>query len=32
MKKIVSVVMVLCMTLALAACGGTEQTVSYTNR
>ena len=29
MKKIVSVVMVLCMTLALAACGGKEQTVSY---
>ena len=29
MKKILSVVMVLCMTLALAACGGKEQTVSY---
>ena len=29
MKKIVSVVMILCMTLALAACGGKEQTVSY---
>ena len=29
MKKIVSVVMVLCMTLALAACGCKEQTVSY---
>lgn len=29
MKKIVSVVMVLCMTLALAACGGKDQTVSY---
>ena len=29
MKKIVSVVMVLCMTLALAACGGKEQTVTY---
>ena len=29
MKKIVSVVMVLCMTLALAACGGKEQSVSY---
>ena len=29
MKKILSVVMVLCMTLALTACGGKEQTVSY---
>lgn len=29
MKKILSVVMIFCMTLALAACGGKEQKASY---